>query len=224
MMNKVVAWNRRRRAKGLDPWLIGIGLHTGPVVLGDIGSERRMEFAVLGETVNLASRIEKLSRRLGVAAVASDSVVEAVRREGGEASLRGIPGLRQPPAAWTCGQAAPLGPGGGDAPARFKEGGRYPGADQECPKESARLIMEPLFAEVERYIDRMFAPADAALDATLRLRSRPACRRSTYPRARANCSICWPNSVVPGTHSRDRHAGRLQRHLAGPRLAGRRPS
>ena len=90
MMKKVVAWNTRRRAKGLDPWLIGIGLHTGPVVLGDIGSERRMEFAVLGETVNLASRIERMSRRLGIAAVASSSVIEAVRGEGGEASLAGF--------------------------------------------------------------------------------------------------------------------------------------
>ncbi len=90
ILKKVVAWNARRRAKGLDPWLIGIGLHTGSVALGDIGSERRMEFAVLGETVNLASRIEKMSRRLGVAAVASDHVVEAVRREGGESSLEGF--------------------------------------------------------------------------------------------------------------------------------------
>ncbi len=90
IMKKVVAWNTRRRTTGLDPWLIGIGLHTGSVALGDIGSERRMEFAVLGETVNLASRIEKMSRRLDVATVASNHVVEAVRREGGEASLEGF--------------------------------------------------------------------------------------------------------------------------------------
>jgi PAS domain S-box-containing protein len=90
IMKEVVAWNTRRRARGLDPWLIGIGLHTGPVALGDIGSKRRMEFAVLGETVNLASRIERMSRRLGVATVASGSVIEAVKREGGEASLEGF--------------------------------------------------------------------------------------------------------------------------------------
>jgi class 3 adenylate cyclase/PAS domain-containing protein len=90
IMNKVVAWNARRRARGLDPWLIGIGLHTGPVALADIGSERRMEFAVLGETVNLASRIERMSRRLGIAAVASSHVIDAVRREGGESTLTGF--------------------------------------------------------------------------------------------------------------------------------------
>jgi class 3 adenylate cyclase len=90
MMNRVVGWNARRRARGLDPWLIGIGLHTGPVTLADIGSERRMEFAVLGETVNLASRIERMSRRLGIAAVASGQVIDAVRGEGGESSLAGF--------------------------------------------------------------------------------------------------------------------------------------
>jgi adenylate cyclase len=49
-----------------------------------------MEFAVLGDTVNLANRIERMSRRLGIAAVASNDVIEAVRREGREASLEGF--------------------------------------------------------------------------------------------------------------------------------------
>ncbi len=54
-----------------------VGLHWGPVIQGDIGTERRMEFAVLGDTVNVASRLEGLARRLDVRAVLSDAVVQA---------------------------------------------------------------------------------------------------------------------------------------------------
>jgi len=56
-------------------------------VLGDIGGERRLEFAVLGDTVNVARRIEEMTRSLDIAILASDAVIEAVRREGGGAGL-----------------------------------------------------------------------------------------------------------------------------------------
>ncbi len=90
MTARIVAWNAERRAEGLKPLPIGIGLHHGEAVLGDIGSERRLEFGVVGDTVNVASRIQEMTRSLGVAILASDAVIEAVRREGGGAQLAGF--------------------------------------------------------------------------------------------------------------------------------------
>ena len=73
------------RPEGSVPLRIGIGLHYGPVVLGDIGNERRLEFAVLGDTVNVASRLEGLTRDIEADVVASGELVARVREEGGPA-------------------------------------------------------------------------------------------------------------------------------------------
>ena len=90
VLASLAAWNHERAALGGDPVQIGIGLHYGPVVLGNIGSERRLEFTVIGDTVNVASRLEKLTRNLGVDLVVSEDLVAAVRREGGETALDGL--------------------------------------------------------------------------------------------------------------------------------------
>ncbi|MDP4006593.1 adenylate/guanylate cyclase domain-containing protein [Methylobacterium sp. NEAU K] len=89
------AWNTERRAQGEPVLKIGIGLHFGPVVLGTIGHERRVEYAVLGDTVNTASRLEALSRDLQTSLVSSHALIEKVRAEVGEHTVRGM--HRHPP-------------------------------------------------------------------------------------------------------------------------------
>ena len=81
VLSAVDQWNQQRQGEGAEEIKVSIGLHYGEVVLGDIGSERRLEFAVLGDAVNVASRLEGLTRILGARLATSGQLVSAVRRE-----------------------------------------------------------------------------------------------------------------------------------------------
>lgn len=65
MREKLKLFNERRKSKGKKEVHIGIAIHTGDVVAGNIGSEVRMEYTVIGDTVNLTSRLEKLNKEFG---------------------------------------------------------------------------------------------------------------------------------------------------------------
>jgi PAS domain S-box-containing protein len=71
-------WNRERMRRNLPDIRIGIGLHYGSAVLGDIGTERYVEFTVIGDTVNAASRLQQATRSLNCDLVVSQDLVRAV--------------------------------------------------------------------------------------------------------------------------------------------------
>lgn len=72
------AYNAERTQKGRSPVAAGIGLHTGPLMLGVIGDESRLEASLISDTVNTASRMEGLTKEFRVGIVASESTVNAV--------------------------------------------------------------------------------------------------------------------------------------------------
>ncbi|WP_334127333.1 adenylate/guanylate cyclase domain-containing protein [Sneathiella sp.] len=82
MHRRIADWNAVRREEGKTPIRLSVGIHYGTVILGNIGSERRLEYAVLGDVVNVASRLESLTRVLDAETVVSADVVAAA---GGEA-------------------------------------------------------------------------------------------------------------------------------------------
>lgn len=103
---EMLAANERINATSNWPLRIGIGIHIGDVVAGNIGSPRRKEYTVIGDTVNFAARLEALNKDLGTQFLISSAVYEALGDECRDAVSRGevpVRGYEHPVPVWQLG-------------------------------------------------------------------------------------------------------------------------
>jgi adenylate cyclase len=91
MRHRLARWNAERETVGKPALRHGIGVHTGPVLAGNIGSAERMSYALVGDPVNLASRIQDLTKHLGADVLVSDATR---RRLSGAFALEELPAMR----------------------------------------------------------------------------------------------------------------------------------
>jgi len=92
LVENLAEWNEKRAHRGFPLIHVGVGLHYGSAVMGDIGDERHVEFAVIGDSVNVASRVENLTRNLDTSLVVSEDLIAAVKQEdsGGEILIKAL--------------------------------------------------------------------------------------------------------------------------------------
>ena len=94
MGEALTAHNQERATRALPPILQGIGMHTGEVVAGNIGTRVRRQFTVIGDAVNIASRLEALTKEHNVPVLLSRNVIEAAGASADSVKHRGTVAVR----------------------------------------------------------------------------------------------------------------------------------
>ncbi len=109
MLAAIARWNTKRRLRGRFPIEIGIGIHCGAVAVGEIGVERHLEQSISGDTVNVACKLEAMTRTTGTPLIVSHRLVDAVRGESHNCRIlapliahgrREVPGRRNQLSIW----------------------------------------------------------------------------------------------------------------------------
>jgi adenylate cyclase len=79
MMQRLVGdWNAERAKQDLPPVLIRIGINSGPAVVGNVGTEKRVDYTVLGSAVNIASRLESGVAKPGQLVISNNTLERAI--------------------------------------------------------------------------------------------------------------------------------------------------
>jgi class 3 adenylate cyclase len=81
IIEQIDCWNQRH-ARCTEPVQVAIGIHYGDVVQGDVGTDKRLEFTVVGDTVNIASRVEAYYRPINAAVLVTGDLAQALLVEG----------------------------------------------------------------------------------------------------------------------------------------------
>lgn len=79
MQSELFSYNAYRKQDGLFPISIGVGIHTGNLILGIIGGEKRMDGTVISDTVNTSSRLEGLTKIFGAGIIISDTSISTIQ-------------------------------------------------------------------------------------------------------------------------------------------------
>jgi adenylate cyclase len=79
MQEELKLLNAELTAEGLPNINIGIGINTGEALVGNMGSDQRFDYSVIGDAVNLASRLESSSKTLGKTLVVGEDTVKAAK-------------------------------------------------------------------------------------------------------------------------------------------------
>lgn len=75
MMKGIFIYNQHRKNQGYPPISIGIGIHTGELMLGTVGEDKRMDTTVISDAVNLSSRLESMTKQYGVGIIISEDTL-----------------------------------------------------------------------------------------------------------------------------------------------------
>jgi adenylate cyclase len=78
MVSSLAALNKTWAEQGRPPLMVGVGVNTGPVAVGNMGSDRLFDYTAIGDNVNLASRLEGLNKYYGTNILISDTTAEAL--------------------------------------------------------------------------------------------------------------------------------------------------